>query len=69
MAEEALAMLRDDRAPVTHWKPLLRVRYVVDHASYPLGKCPLTYADASIQASGRSRITCGTLVYTYADVC
>ena len=40
IAEEAVALLRDDRRPVTHWKPLLKLRYVADSAAYPSGGRP-----------------------------
>ena len=40
IAAEAAALLRDDRRPVTHWKPLLKLRYVADAAAYPGGGRP-----------------------------
>ena len=37
IAQEAMALLHDDVTPVTHWKPHLKLRFVLDHASYPPG--------------------------------
>ncbi len=43
IAQEAMALLDDDAQPVTHWKPHLKLRYALDHASYPPGKWALSH--------------------------
>ena len=43
IAQEAIALLDDGALPVTHWNPHLKLRYALDHASYPPGKWALSH--------------------------